>query len=273
MKRLFRVAVGDPLGIELFLAARLAVEISKAREWLERGSIEVNGHRTGGNIKLSIGDQIRLCDAFANADATPYAVVYQDDDLLITNKPAGLLSQPSPAEKHSLEVLVQREHSTARLMHRLDRGASGLVLFALRPKAYAKVQVALVAGSFERLYRAVVLGLLVAPVEIRLRIARDRRDVRRRMALPEQAPGGQSACTRVRPLGSHDDKTTIEVALETGRTHQIRVHLAALGHPLLGDTLYGGPPAQRLMLQAFKLILPHPTTGQRIEFVAPPEFE
>ena len=186
-----------------------------------------------------------------------------------------MLAQPAPGEVGgSLEARVQAEWPGARLMHRIDRDASGLVLFALRPAAYAAVQQALTAGRIERRYRALADGVIDGPREIRLRIAHVAGDARRRQALPERAPGGEEAHTLVTPLGTREvggrHATLVEVTLDTGRTHQIRVHLAAIGHPIYGDTLYGGPAAPRLMLHGAHLALPHPTGGATLSLAAPP---
>ena len=138
------------------------------------------------------------------------------------------------------------------------------------------MQHALADGKVERQYRAVALGRPVevgASQTIRMRIARDSRDERKRQALPENAPGGQPASTQLVGLarGSLDgvELTALTVTLDTGRTHQIRVHLAALGCPLVGDKLYGGPAYPRLALHAERLRFPHPVSGRAIALEAP----
>jgi 23S rRNA pseudouridine1911/1915/1917 synthase len=126
---------------------------------------------------------------------------------------------------------------------------------------------ALTPEQMTRRYLARVPGPLSGEGDIRLRIARDAHDARKRRALPENAPGGQPAHTHWKAR----TPTLAELELDTGRTHQIRVHLAAIGQPIDGDRLYGGARAPRLMLHASSLSLPHPRDGQLLSFVAPPD--
>jgi RluA family pseudouridine synthase len=186
--------------------------------------------------------------------------------LLVVDKPAGLPSQATRAD--AVDTLCARVAldvgDEVRMMHRLDREASGLVLFARSPAARAPLQAALAAGAIDRTYRAVVSGVLDGSGRVALRIARDAAAPWRRVALPEAAPGGEAASTRYRALARSGGHTLVELSLDTGRTHQIRVHHAALGHPLLGDRLYHGPPAARLMLHAVELALAHPRDGRRL---------
>jgi tRNA pseudouridine32 synthase/23S rRNA pseudouridine746 synthase len=155
-------------------------------------------------------------------------------------------------------------------MHRLDRDASGLVLFAARAEACASLQTELNAGRIDRRYIAVVAGHLERPEgRICLRIARDSTDPRRRIALPENAPAGLPASTRFRVLGRSNEEDALDLALDTGRTHQLRVHLAAVGHAIVGDRFYGGSSAPRLCLHACKLTLTHPFDGRPVVASSP----
>jgi RluA family pseudouridine synthase len=274
-KHVLQVAPGDPLDPAAFLAARLAVDEPTARAWLERGAVEVDRRRAAAGARLALGSRVvvREPPPAAPVDEEPLRIVHRDPDLVVVDKPAGVLAQPSPGEAAaSLEARVQARFPSARLVHRIDRDASGLVVFTLRPAAHAALQQAFVSGAVEREYLAVCAGAWDGPREIRLRIARDPKDTRRRVALPERAPGGKPACTLVTALGSaaaHPGATVLSVELRTGRTHQVRVHLAALGHPLVGDRLYGGPPAPRLLLHAARLRLPLPSGGAPLELRAP----
>ena len=285
-KQLLTVAAGDPSTLASLLADRLRIEEATALDWIDRGAVEVAGKRASRTTALRPGSRIlvRVPQELPPTDApvpSPFRIVFVDDHLLVADKAAGLLSQPSPGEgAAALEVLVRALHPDARMLHRLDRDASGLVLFA-RGDASIALQQALVSGAIERVYRAVCVGRLDGPSTIRLRIARDASDARRRIALPENAPGGKPAGTRITPLGpveigavagstSPTSATLVEVTLETGRTHQIRVHLAATGHPIVGDRLYGGPPAPRLLLHATRLAFSHPVTGEAIVISSEP---
>jgi len=272
-KRLLTVAVGDPAVLAELLSARLAIPVGVARRWIEAGAVEVNRRRAAAEVPMRAGDRVLVRPPEERAvELAPIGIVHSDDDVVIAAKPAGLLAQPSSSESRSAERQVQVRFPTARLLHRLDRDASGLLLFTLRPAAHAAMQQALAHGEIERTYFAICAGRLEAPLEIRMRIARDPADARRRVALPEQAPGGKPSLTYVTPLApaaGDPAATCLTVEIETGRTHQIRVHLAALGHPLVGDRLYGGPPADRLLLHATRLRFRHPSTGETLVVGAP----
>jgi RluA family pseudouridine synthase len=269
-KRLLTVAIGDPERIAPFLAARLGLDVDAVRVQLEAGAVQVNGARADFATRLTPGDRVVVRGARSPSPPPEARVVHRDDDLMVVDKPAGLLAQPSPGEAVSAERQVQAHFPSARLLHRLDRDASGLLLFSLHAGSHAALQQQLERGAVARSYLAVAAGRVDGPREIRLRIARDPHDARRRVALPENAPGGRPACTRIadaRPI--EDDQTCLAIELATGRTHQIRVHLAAIGHPLVGDRLYGGPPAPRLLLHALRLGFIHPSTRASIELEAP----
>ncbi len=218
-------------------------------------------------------------------------VVHADDDLLVVDKPAGLHVHPMGA--HRGDTLLGRVlwHVGARpdqpwttcrpsLAHRLDRPTSGLVAGALDVGIRDRLQTLLEQRRVVRTYRAVVHGL-VAEDEgvVDVPLGRDPDD-RRRRAVVEVGHGGQAARSRWRVLDRDPaaGTTALELHLDTGRTHQLRVHLAPLGHPLVGDVAYGapatGPPADprvgsAISLRAVALRLPHPRTGAVLEVIAP----
>jgi 23S rRNA-/tRNA-specific pseudouridylate synthase len=150
-------------------------------------------------------------------------------------------------------------------LHRLDKEASGLVLFSLTEAVRAPLHAALTEGHIERRYIALVAGRLDGAGRIALRIARHPRDPRLRVALPENAPAGLPAVSHFEVLAHGQSVTAVELKLETGRTHQLRVHLSAIGHPIVGDRFYGGPQSQRLFLHAHLLRLPHPLDGRLLK--------
>lgn len=276
-KRLFTCAVGDPATLAALIAARLGVSETEAVALVARGAVQVAGRRaTVAAQPIERGARITVRIPEDRVQPDELTVLHRDPWLLIVDKPAGMVSQPSRGESESaLDARVRARFAEARMMHRLDRDASGLVLFALAPEARAPLQAALEAGEIERGYLAVVTGRLDGEGEIALRIGRDPKDERRRIAHPEASSAGQAAKSHYRALRHGAASTVVALALETGRTHQLRVHLQAIGHPILGDRLYGGPPAARLCLHAERLALPHPRDRRPLVVTSPvpPELE
>jgi RluA family pseudouridine synthase len=270
-KRLFTVAIGDPPTLAAAIAARLSLGADEVAAAIARGSVQLDGRRAGGDQPVRPGARV-IVHLRSDSDIT-ITTVYADEWIVVVDKPSGVPSQATRGEAATaLDARVQAAHPGARLVHRLDRDASGLVLFSLDERARAPLQRALDAGQIERRYLAVVAGRLDGEGTIALRIARDPHDERRRRALPENDPNGQEARSRWRARSHAHNRTTLELTLETGRTHQLRVHLAAIGHPIVGDRLYGGPDAPRLHLHAHALALPHPRDGRPLSFSSPAPF-
>ncbi|HWH72695.1 MAG TPA: RluA family pseudouridine synthase [Methylibium sp.] len=198
--------------------------------------------------------------------------LYADAALLVVVKPAGLLAVPGRgADKQDcLSARLQRRWPGARIVHRLDEATSGLMVFALDLPTQRALGRAFEHREVDKGYVAVVAGRVAATAGvIDLPIGADWADRPRRRIDPA---GGRPALTRWRVLAQ--DATTTRLALEplTGRTHQLRVHLAALGHPIVGDRLYGGPPADRLRLHASLLAFVHPVDGGLRTYDSPPPF-
>ncbi len=218
------------------------------------------------------------------ADATvQFDVVYADDHLIIIDKPAGLVVHPGAGNPdHTLvngllarfpEIAQVGESHRPGIVHRLDVGTSGLMAVARSARAYHSLVDALAARDVGRVYRALVWGHLANPIGVvDAPIGRDHRDAMRMAVVVD----GKAARTRYRVLHEYRTPTVasaLECRLETGRTHQIRVHLAAIGHPVVGDGAYGGvrtgisPP--RPFLHAAALELVHPVTGETMRFESP----
>jgi 23S rRNA pseudouridine1911/1915/1917 synthase len=279
-KRVFRRWANDPAALRDLLVARLGLTPADAAALVARGSVYVGRARADQALtNVAVGDQLTVHLSLPS-EVPPLVVVYRDDDLAIVDKPAGLPSQAEPGQRaFSLEAAAARDlGADARLMHRLDKEASGLLLVALQPAAYAPLQRAMTGHTIERRYLAIASGSLEGEGTIRKRIGRHPADQRLRAPLAEDATAGEPACTRFRVLaqGTCDGApvTAVELRLETGRTHQIRVHLSSLGHPIVGDTAYAGPPFERLCLHAYALELAHPRSGKPIHASAslPPPF-
>jgi 23S rRNA pseudouridine1911/1915/1917 synthase len=237
--------------------------------------IKVNGDYLPWNHPLSPGDLLQI-DLFKETDydvLPSYGelhVLYEDDHLIVVNKPAGLDTHPNkPGEEGTLANLIAFHFQTmgenCRVMHihRLDRDTSGAVVFAKHPLSKAILDRLLIERKVKRTYLALVHGKFKQKKgTISERIGRDRHhNTRRRVST-----SGQEAVTHYRVLEVRENMTLTEVVLDTGRTHQIRVHMSHIGHPLAGDTLYGGKPVfKRQALHAARISFPHPLTGEMIE--------
>jgi 23S rRNA pseudouridine1911/1915/1917 synthase len=216
----------------------------------------------------------------AAAETIALDIVYQDDDIVVVDKPAGMVVHPAPG--HRAGTLVNAllglggAWSTAGgeerpgIVHRLDKGTSGLIVAARNDGAHRALAAQLTDRSLSRTYLAVVRGVVRSQAgELEGAIGRHPRE-RKRMAV---VASGRFARTRYEVVERKRAHTLVRCDLDTGRTHQIRVHLAALGHPIAGDVEYGGRKLDepgRPMLHAWRLRLRHPRTGAVMTFEAPP---
>ena len=230
----------------------------------------------GDVIELEIPDDFVL---EATPETIPLDVVYEDDDIAVIDKPAGMVVHPAPG--HYTETLVHAllgrggawsaVGGVARpgVVHRLDKGTSGLIVVARNDASHRALSAQLKDRTLSRTYLAIVRGRLKDDAGVlEGPIGRHPRE-RKRMAV---VAGGRFARTRYEVVERKRTHTLLRCDLDTGRTHQIRVHLATLGHPVAGDPDYGGrePGADRPMLHAWRLRLRHPRTGQEMSFEAPP---
>ena len=212
------------------------------------------------------------------------AVVHADDALLVLDKPSGLLAVPGRGEdkQDALSTRVQQRYPDALIVHRLDMATSGLMLMARGLAAQRRLSQCFAAREVHKRYVALVDGQLVSPAAapdgwslIDLPIIVDWPRRPRRII---DAARGQPSLTRWRVLPGEPgaNRTRLELEPVTGRSHQLRVHLRAIGHPILGDALYADAPAQarasRLLLHACALRLPHPVTGDMLRFESPAPF-
>ncbi|MFK7927042.1 MAG: RluA family pseudouridine synthase [Myxococcota bacterium] len=232
------------------------------------------------------------------AQDLPLDIVYQDTDLVIVNKAAGMVVHPGPGHREGTLVNALLHHvqdlagiggvERPGIVHRLDRGTSGLMVVAKSDAAHKALSAQFAAHTAGRTYVAIVYGVPTATAGTsRSRLARHVRD-RFRYASTEEEGAGKEAITHWRRLGAADGVAVVQCTLETGRTHQVRVHLTESGHPLLGDEVYRAGRtrlasdareqvralAVRPMLHARALSLDHPTTGERMTWTVepPPDF-
>ena len=282
------------LRIDRFLKKRLT-DVGRGRilEWVRGGRVRVNSRPVNGeNFFVKRGDRVEWPgDPFVypgeaahdGAEAVagglpgwdsdwPPAVLYEDPDLLIIHKPGGVPTNPSPAAgRRNVVSLLERTAGRLHLVHRLDRDTSGVLALARNPRARDRILTAFRARQVEKTYVAVVVGSVRASAgTLRARLlAHPRRSTRRVEAVRR---GGVEARTDYRVAERFRGATRLEVRTHTGRMHQIRAQLAGMGHPILGDLIYGRPHSSRppcLCLHARTLTLPHPRSGTTLAVEAP----
>lgn len=253
---------------------------------MENGQVFVDGLRTQSSAVLKPGQQLAWRRPPWEEPDAPlvYAVLYEDGDLLAVAKPRGLPTMPGGGFlEHTLLALVRAKYSDAAPAHRLGRGSSGVVLFARSALARSAVSAAFRRNEATKIYRAVASGI---PAMDRFSIEEPigRVPHPRLGSVHAACPGGKRALSRVSVLERRADSSLLEVRIETGRPHQIRIHLAAAGFPLVGDPLYaagGGfngpvtalPGDGGYLLHAERLRLRHPATGSQFQVSCfpPPE--
>ena len=203
-----------------------------------------------------------------------FELVYQDECLLVADKPAGLLSVPGrgPEKQDCLSARIQAEFPDALVVHRLDMATSGLLLFARGPDMQSRLSKMFREREIGKRYVALAAGRLTpATGEIALPLIADWPNRPRQKV---DLDIGKPSLTRYRLLDydAENDTTLVELEPVTGRSHQLRLHLAAIGHAIVGDSLYGGREAERLMLHACLLSFAHPLAGRPLRLVSDPPF-
>jgi 23S rRNA pseudouridine1911/1915/1917 synthase len=283
----FSVAEADAGSrLDRALAARREIESrSLAERLLREGAVRVDGQVQPKSHKLEAGAlvEVELPGSPAALEPEPVTVEirYEDEYLVVLDKPAGLTVHPGAGERTgtlagqllSLGGAGGPDPDRPGIVHRLDKGTSGLLLVARSARAYDALVAMLSARAVDRRYRALVWGIPESPTGlVDAPVGRSSRD-RTRMAV---TVAGRDARTRyevVRAYHEPVEVTELACRLETGRTHQIRVHLRSIGHPVVGDARYGGDrqslPVARPFLHAGRLGLDHPVTGEPLTFTSP----
>lgn len=261
---------------------------SYLKQLLKDGHILLNGNAAKPSTRLQAGDQISVdlpekVVPDIEAENIPLDILYEDDDLLVVNKPKGMVVHPAAGHYTGTLVNAVMYHCKGNLsgingvlrpgiVHRIDKDTTGSVIICKNDAAHQCIAEQLKEHSIKRIYYALVCGnIREGEITVNARIGRDLRD-RKKMAVVKT--GGKHAVTHARVLERFGDYTFIECRLETGRTHQIRVHMAYIGHPVAGDEMYGSRkrtpfPTQGQCLHAGILGFVHPTTGEYIETTAP----
>ena len=223
-----------------------------------------------------VSDEIQIADPRRRPqpEEGPLTIIYEDEWMLVVNKPPGVVVHPTYKNTSGtlLNAVLWRVRDRAGtqpgILTRLDKDTSGLVVIALAPEVHAVMQKDLAAGRTCKQYLAVVSGSPEPPQgQIALALARDPADRRRVIVTSD----GAACITRYEVISTDGTHSTVRCELVTGRTHQIRVHLAARGWPIVGDRVYGEPDARipRQALHAWRVTLPHPSTREPLEFEAP----
>jgi 23S rRNA pseudouridine1911/1915/1917 synthase len=271
-----------------FAADLSGLSRSRVQRLMAEGRVTAGGQPVRANTVIPPGtvlvmDVPPMEPAGIEPEAIPLDVVYEDEDLLVVNKPAGLVVHPSPGHWSGTLVNALLARDTAYggiagverpgIVHRLDRDTSGLLIVAKSDAAQASLMAQLKARRVKKTYLALVQGSVQAAVgRVEAPIGRDPKN-RKRMAV---VPDGRPSVTGYRVRERFTGWTLLEMDLVTGRTHQIRVHLAAIGHPVAGDPVYGtgtarrGPEGlERLFLHAWRLVFASPATGDLVRLEAP----
>lgn len=275
--------------------AALFPDYSRARlqRWVSQGEVLVDGAQRRSKEKLRGGEKISLRvvleeEVDSQPEAIPLDIVYEDEALLVVNKPVGLVVHPAAGNRHGTMLNALLHHTPtlaavprAGIVHRLDKDTSGLLVVARNLKSQQSLSAQIQRHDFEREYQTVVCGVMTAGGDVDAPIGRHP-TVRTRMAV---VGNGKAARTHYRVYRRYRAHSHLKVKLETGRTHQIRVHMAHIRHPIVGDSVYAGrlriPKGcsnvlsgvlrgfKRQALHAARLGLRHPDSGEAMMWQAP----
>ena len=277
--------------LDAFLSADGALTRSQAARLIAEGRVRVNGKPAAKSARLSGGETVtvdvpQLRETALPPQDIPLDVVYEDDDVIVVNKPTGLVVHPAPGHPDGTLVNALLHHCGDSLsgiggekrpgiVHRIDRDTSGLIIAAKNDAAHLALSAQLKDHSLSRTYECLVTGNMKQDSgTVDAPIGRSSVD-RKKMAV---VPTGRRAVTHWEVVARYPGVTHLRCRLETGRTHQIRVHMAYIGHPILGDTVYGAkkpvPGLTGQCLHATGLRFVHPRTGEPVELHCPlpPEF-
>lgn len=287
--------------LDVFLVSVLAGQSrSNIQRLIKDGRVRVDGREAKPNLPVKAGQAIAVeipepVDAAPLAEALPLPIVYQDQDLIVVDKPAGMVVHPAAGHAGGTLVNALLHHvddlsgiggeRRPGIVHRLDRGTSGLMVVAKHDAAHEHLSRQFRDREVEKEYVALVWGEVQAGRRIDAPIGRDPVNRKKMSARARRSREAVTRIVRARKLGPA--LTLVHVAIQTGRTHQIRVHLSAIGHPVVGDAVYGGVRRRvagdlravthldRPFLHAARLAFNHPSDGRRMEFHSelPPDLQ
>ena len=263
------------------------VSRSQLQKWIEDGNVTVNGEPVKPKYKLAVGDKVvvqpeKPQKIDLEPENIPLDIVYEDDDVIVVNKPQGMVVHPAPGHPNHTLVNALLYHSPLStingefrpgIVHRIDKDTSGLLMIAKNDLAHRSLAAQLKAKTNEREYVALVHGVIKEERgTIDAPLGRSKKDRKKQVVVED----GRHAVTHFKVLERFQHYTLVSCRLETGRTHQIRVHMKYIGHPLAGDPLYGPRktlPSNGQYLHARLLGFKHPRTGKQMTFTSPlPEY-
>jgi len=281
--------------VDLFVSEKLNISRAKAQELIEKGYVKINNSAKPKSYKLKPGDFIEIYEDKLKLNEEnqelipqniPIELIYRDDYLVVLSKPAGMVVYPCAGHKEGtlLNALAYHFKKLANIgaplrpgvVHRLDKDTSGVIVIALDDRAYYGLVEIFKKRQVKKEYLAIVYGELKEGGTINLPIGRAEND---RKKMSTKAKRAKEAITEWQVLENFKNYTLVKVKIITGRTHQIRVHFSAIGHPLLGDRTYGRKtyiekgnkkiPVLRQMLHAWRIEFKHPVTGENLKFESP----
>ncbi len=282
---MIRVEDLEGLRIDSYLSSKLDISRSKVQKLIKDDLVLVNGRKVSSNYKVKLDDEIEVNDDLnyemnVEAEDIPIDIIYEDDDLLVINKESGMVVHPAPGHYTGTLVnallyrfnLTSGEKNRPGIVHRLDKDTSGLMLVAKNEETHEALSNMIGNKEVDRHYLAIVDGVIKHDTgTIDAPIGRDMSN-RQKMAVTDI--NGKDSITNFRVLETFKNNSLLECVLETGRTHQIRVHLAYIGFPVTNDPLYGRGKATLFgqMLHSKSIKFNHPKTGKELFFeVDPPK--
>lgn len=285
----FKVEINDDMRLDNYLSLKTDISRNKIQSLIKDGNVLVNGKNEKSSYKVRLDDEIEFeyveTENHLEPEKMDLDIIYEDDDILVINKPNGLVVHPAPGNyNHTLanalsyysnELSDINGEFRPGIVHRIDAFTTGLLVVAKNNKTHEFLASELASKNIKRTYEALVWGIIKEDTgTIDAPIGRDPKD-RKKMAV---VANGKNAITNFKVLDRFKRTTLLEIELETGRTHQIRVHMNYINHPVVNDPVYGNYPKideSGQVLHAKKLELIHPTTKEKMVFTSelPEEFK